>query len=78
MGSVTKIRQDLEDSIGKPVIVKADKGRRRIVTKQGILEETHPNIFVVKVPNGSEANSRSVSYTYSDVLTSTVEVTVFE
>lgn len=78
MGSVTRIRKDLEDSVGKPVMVKADKGRRRIVTKQGILEETHPNIFVIKVPNGSEAYSRRVSYTYSDVLTSTVEVTIYE
>ncbi len=77
MSSVTQIRKDLEGCIGKPVILKADKGRRRIVTKKGVLEETHPNIFVVKISNAFD-ETRRVTYTYSDVLTSTVEVTVFE
>lgn len=77
MSSVTKIREDLKECIGKPVMLKADKGRRRIVTKKGILEETHPNLFVVKISNEFD-DERRVSYTYTDVLTSTVEVTVFE
>lgn len=75
MNSVTKIRKDLEGCIGKTVILKANKGRKRIVTRQGILESAYPNLFVVKISN--EFNStRRVSYTYSDILTSTVEVTV--
>lgn len=77
MNSVTKIRKDLEGCIGKTVILRADKGRKRIVTRQGILESAYPNLFVVKISN--EFNStRRVSYTYSDILTSTVEVTVCE
>lgn len=77
MASVLQIRKDLEECVGKPVVIKADKGRRRIVTKKGVLEETHPDLFVVKIFNEFES-TRRVSYTYSDVLTSTVEVTVYE
>lgn len=77
MSSVTQIRKDLEGCIGKQVVLKADQGRKRIVTKQGILEETHPNLFIVRVSNAFD-DERRVSYTYSDILTSTVEITIFE
>ncbi len=75
MNSVTKIRKDLEGCIGKTVILKANKGRKKVSVREGILESAYPSLFVVKISN--EYNStRRVSYTYSDVLTSTVEVTV--
>lgn len=77
MNSVAKIRKDLEECIGKTVILKANKGRKRIVEREGILESAYPNLFVVKISNEYES-SRRVSYTYSDVLTSTVEVTICE
>lgn len=75
MDSVAEIRKDLKENIGKSVILEADKGRKRIVTREGILESAYPNLFVVKISN--EFNSiRRVSYTYSDILTSTVKITV--
>lgn len=77
MDSVTRIRKDLEGSIGKTVILRANKGRKRIVVREGILESAYPNLFVVKISNEYDS-IRRVSYTYSDVLTSTVEVTICE
>lgn len=77
MNSVTRIRKDLEQCIGKRVILKANKGRKRTTTKEGILESAYPNLFVVKIANEYDS-VRRVSYTYSDILTSTVEVTVLE
>lgn len=77
MNSVTRIRKDLEQSIGKRVILKANKGRKRTTTREGILESAYPNLFVVKIANEYDS-VRRVSYTYSDILTSTVEVTVCE
>lgn len=69
------IRNDIENCVGMDVVLRADKGRRRIVTREGVIEAAYPNLFVVKVSNiyGSE---RRVSHTYTDVLTGTVEVTV--
>ena len=75
MTSVNKIREDLEECIGKTVILKANKGRKRTTIREGILESAYPSLFVVKISNEYES-TRRVSYTYSDVLTSTVEVTI--
>lgn len=69
------IKDQLENCIGKKVILKANKGRKKTTTKEGILEAVYPSLFVVRVSNEFEA-ARRVSYTYSDVLTTTVEVTV--
>ena len=77
MNSVTEIRKDLEGCIGKTVILKANKGRKKTTVKEGILESAYPNLFVVKISNEYDS-TRRVSYTYSDVLTSTVEITVCE
>lgn len=72
---LAKIRKNVEGSIGKKVILKANKGRKRTTTREGILEEAYPSLFVVKIAN--QFNSvRRVSYTYSDILTETVEVTI--
>ncbi len=69
------IKKDLENCIGKKVILRADKGRRRIVTREGVVEAVYPNLFIVRINNEFE-EERRVSHTYTDVLTGTVEVTV--
>lgn len=72
---LVRIRKDIEKCIGKNVILKANKGRKKTVVREGILEAAYPNLFIVKIINEYDS-SRKVSYTYSDVLTGTVEVTV--
>lgn len=73
--SLIKIRKDIENCIDRKVILRANKGRKRIVVREGSIESAHPNLFVVKI--GNEYGSiRRVSYTYTDVLTGTVEVTL--
>lgn len=71
--SIASIRSEVEDNIGKKVILKADKGRKRIVENEGFIEEAYPNVFTIKI-NKDNDNERTVSYSYSDVLTSTVKV----
>ena len=77
MNNVTEIRKNLEGCIGKNVILKANKGRKKTIVREGILESAYPSLFVVKVSNEFDS-TRRVSYTYSDVLTSTVEITVLD
>lgn len=77
LSRVDAIKRELEDNIGKKVIVKADKGRKKIVTKRGVLEAVYPSLFVVKMETG-EDRPRSATFTYSDVLTSTVVLTIIE
>ena len=57
------------------VILRANKGRKKTTVREGVLEAAYPNLFVVRVSNQYDS-IRRVSYTYSDVLTSTVEVVI--
>lgn len=75
MTSVTQIKKDLEECIGMKVMLKANRGRKKTTVKEGVLESAYPSLFVVRISNDYDS-SRTVTYTYSDVLTSTVEVTI--
>lgn len=70
------IRKGLESHVGERIRVRANKGRRKIVEKEGILEKTYPSIFVVQIEGERSGGNRRVSYSYTDVLTSTVELVV--
>ncbi|MGB4009172.1 MAG: Veg family protein [Bacillota bacterium] len=70
-----RIREDLDSFVGKPVKLRANQGRKKILEAEGVLEQTYPRVFVVRIDEDPRSVKR-VSYTYADVLTSTVEVRV--
>lgn len=71
---VGRIRSDLQSLMGARMRLKANMGRSKIVEREGVLEQTHPSLFVVKVEEKRERTAR-VSYSYVDILTGTVELT---
>jgi len=73
---IQSIRQEVEQNIGRKVVLKADKGRKRIITKEGIIENAFDDVFTVRIINEFDME-RVVSYTYTDVLTSTVKLTIY-
>lgn len=75
--TLDNIRASLERHLGKKILLKANKGRKQIVTKKGILENVYPSVFVVRVYDETNGYSR-VSYSYSDLLTSNVKLKVFK
>lgn len=68
------IRREIEDIVGREVQLKTDKGRKRILIKEGVVTATYPSLFVVDVGEGSK--ERMVSFSYADVVTETVVVTL--
>ena len=70
-----QIRDDLEACVGKHVKLRANRGRRRVVEAEGVLEQTYPKVFVVRLDLASSPVQR-MSYSYADVLTSTVELVI--
>ena len=72
--TIVEIKQALDACIGKPLKLKANGGRRKTIERTGILEETFPSVFVVKLDQDTNSFER-VSYSYTDVLTETVELT---
>ena len=73
-----RIKKSLESNIGQKVQLTAKKGRKKSVVRQGIIESTYPSIFVVKLDTSValSESERRVSYSYTDVLTKTVELIV--
>lgn len=71
---IANLKTDIGDIIGQKVIVKGSLGRSKTFEKEATIEKAYPNIFVVKY----EENERNVTYSYTDVLTRTVEVEVFD
>ena len=71
---ITSIKADIGGKIGQKIIVKGSLGRSKSFEKEATIEKTYPNIFVVKYDD----NDRSVTYSYTDVLTRNVEVQVFD
>ncbi len=70
------IKRGLDGIVGERVRVTASKGRRQVVEREGTLEKTYPNLFVIRIDEGE--SSRRVTYTYADVLTEVVKLAVFE
>ena len=70
---ITSIKADIGEKIGQKIIVKGSLGRSKSFEKEATIEKTYPNIFVVKYDD----NDRSVTYSYTDVLTRTIVMQVF-
>lgn len=72
---LTEIKRNLDGYIGEKILLRANGGRRKTIERMGVLEETYPSVFVVKLENAGDSFKR-VSYSYADILTETVELTV--
>lgn len=71
---MSNIRRDLEYYVGHRVRIKAARGRKQALEKEGVLENTYPNIFVIRIDDPS--STRRLSYSYTDILTESVELFV--
>lgn len=72
--NIDNIKTNIHDKIGQKIIVRGTLGRNRYYEKEAVIENTYPNLFIVKY----KENERNVTYSYTDVLTKTVEVQVFD
>ena len=73
--SLAMIKKLVESNVGQKVKLKANRGRKKSYIKEGIISDTYRNIFTVQVDSGTRT-VQTLSYTYSDVLTSNVELVV--
>ena len=69
------IKRSLEAHDGEKIMLRANGGRRKTIERTGVLEETYPSVFIVKLDEEQNAFKR-VSYSYADVLTDSVQVTI--
>ena len=71
---IANLKTDIGEKIGQKIIIKGSLGRNRPFEKEATIQKAYPSIFVVKY----DENQRNVTYSYTDVLTRTVEVEVFD
>ncbi len=73
-----KIRNDIEGNKGQKVIITAKKGRKKVVVRTGIVESTYPSVFTVRLDKTNDffPEERCASYSYTDVLTRNIEMSV--
>lgn len=71
---IANLKTDILEKVGQKIIVRGSLGRSKAFEKEATLEKAYPNIFIVRY----EENNSNVTYSYTDVLTRTVEVEVFD
>jgi uncharacterized protein Veg len=69
------IKKDLESYVGAKIRLKANKGRKKTMEREGVLEGAYPNIFIVKIEE-ADNRERRYSYSYADLLTEAVELVI--
>ena len=69
------MRQFIERCIGERVRLFANKGRRKAIVREGVIENSYPNIFTIRIENEYDS-TRRLSFSYTDLLTKVVELVV--
>ena len=69
---IMNLKTNILGKIGQKIIIRGSLGRNRSFEKEATIEKAYPNIFTVKYLE----SSRNATYSYTDILTRTVEVEV--
>ena len=69
---ILNLKSDILGKIGQKIIVKGSLGRNKYFEKEATIDKAYANIFTVKYNQGA----RNATYSYTDILTRTVEVQV--
>lgn len=70
---IQSIKKALEKKLGSKIQVTQQTGRKRITTRQGILSNTFPAVFVIELDQDENKFERCC-FSYTDVLTDSVEI----
>ncbi len=71
---ILNLKTDILEKLGQKIIIKGSLGRNKFFEKEATIEKAYPNIFTVRYDEGA----RNATYSYTDVLTRTVEVNVLD
>lgn len=75
--TLADIKKLLDSHLGKRMQLTVNGGRRRTIERTGVLSETYRAVFVVELDQEENSFER-VSYSYADILTDAVEISIFD
>ena len=71
---VKAVRNAVYRAIGSRVVVKANRGRHRFDVNEGVIKEVYPHVFMIQINDSEEDAGKTVSYTYTGILTKDVQL----
>jgi Uncharacterized protein conserved in bacteria len=71
---VNYVRNAVMSQTGKRVKIRINRGRHKVDVSEGIISETYPSIFLIKVQETKDMPVKLVSYSYTDILTKDIEL----
>ena len=72
---VSDVRKAVFRHRGSKVVIRANKGRHKYDVNEGIIKEVYPYIFMLEITDKDDEN-KMISYSYSDLLTNDVQMTL--
>ena len=74
-----KVKKSLQQNIGRKVRLTSKKGRKSAIVRRGVIENIYPSIFTIRLDRvADDTENRRVSFSYTDVLTKTVEIVMYK
>ncbi len=73
---LARMKASLDNLVGQEIQLTLRCGKKRAVVRKGIIENTYPSIFVVRLqtPKNIKAGGRRISYSYTEMLTHAIEI----
>lgn len=72
--NMCRVRNAVVRNIGKKVKVMSNKGRNKVDIAEGIISQTYPFLFSIELVSTENSVSRTISFSYTDVLTKDVQL----
>ncbi|MBP9016095.1 MAG: Veg family protein [Candidatus Atribacteria bacterium] len=69
-----QIKEWVASIVGEEVVIEVNKGRKKTITKKGVIEKAYPFFFTL-ITN-VDGSSQRASFNYSDILTKTIELEI--
>jgi uncharacterized protein Veg len=49
------IKRNVQDCLGKRVVLRTNKGKRKAKVREGIIEDVFPSVFIVRIDAGRDS-----------------------
>lgn len=70
--NIEKIKLSIKKHLGTKCCVLSKQGRKKVLFDNCIIDSVYPEIFVVKHTDAKTLKSKSLAFSYTDILTKTV------
>lgn len=71
---IEQIKEWIASIVGEEVVIEVNKGRKRTITKKGVIERAYPFFFTMVTD--VDGSSQRASFNYADILTKTIELEI--